>query len=329
MASDKDMLIEFGFSALRAEKAIRATKGSGLQQALDWLDAHANDADIDDPIDEAQAEREPEETAESSGAAAEAEAAEAGGASAQSLNCNECGKQFATHSQAEYHATKSGHQDFSESTEVVKPLTEEEKKQKLGDLQAKLAEKRKKREEEEKEEQRKNELIRRKGGQDVQEQREKLQREQQIKEIEKQRREKEMDKLAKQRVKEQIEMDKRNRAAKLAREKAEREGTQAEEKQEGTSLLKAGLPKVSSNSSQARLQIRPMAKSMEGAQPITHVFEAEQTLADVVELVKEKTGIKHFHLATTFPRKVFGSHHQSRTLKQLGLTPSAALAMVE
>ena len=48
---------------------------------------------------------------------------------ANSLVCNECGKRFREQSQAEFHANKSGHTDFSESTEEIAPLTEEQKKE--------------------------------------------------------------------------------------------------------------------------------------------------------------------------------------------------------
>jgi hypothetical protein len=60
----------------------------------------------------------------------------------RSLVCNECGKKFRSHAQAEYHASKTEHVDFSESTEEVAPLTEEEKKAKLDALREKLASKR-------------------------------------------------------------------------------------------------------------------------------------------------------------------------------------------
>lgn len=60
----------------------------------------------------------------------------------RSLVCNECGKKFRSHAQAEYHATKTEHVDFSESTEEIAPLTEEEKEAKLAALRDKLAAKR-------------------------------------------------------------------------------------------------------------------------------------------------------------------------------------------
>lgn len=42
-----------------------------------------------------------------------------------------CGKLFKTSEEVEFHAVKSGHTSFSESTEEKKPLTEEEKLQKV------------------------------------------------------------------------------------------------------------------------------------------------------------------------------------------------------
>lgn len=61
---------------------------------------------------------------------------------ARSLVCNECGKAFRTKEQAEFHATKSGHVDFAESTAEIAPLTEAEKKAKLEELREKLTQKR-------------------------------------------------------------------------------------------------------------------------------------------------------------------------------------------
>jgi ribosomal protein L29 len=52
----------------------------------------------------------------------------------------------------------SGHTDFSESTEEIAPLTEDEKKQRLEELRKALAEKRAKQAIIDKEEQKKNEV---------------------------------------------------------------------------------------------------------------------------------------------------------------------------
>ena len=64
------------------------------------------------------------------------------GEEAKSLVCNDCGRKLRSHAQAEFHATKTGHVDFAESTEEIAPLTEEEKKAKLEELRARAAAKR-------------------------------------------------------------------------------------------------------------------------------------------------------------------------------------------
>lgn len=76
----------------------------------------------------------------------------------KSLVCNECGKRFRSQAQAEFHASKTEHVDFSESTEEIAPLTEEEKKAKLEDLRQRLAEKRLKMTEQDKKDQKRNEV---------------------------------------------------------------------------------------------------------------------------------------------------------------------------
>ena len=50
---------------------------------------------------------------------------------AKSVKCEDCGKLLKSALDAEAHAAKSGHANFAETTEEIKPLTEEEKKQKL------------------------------------------------------------------------------------------------------------------------------------------------------------------------------------------------------
>lgn len=80
------------------------------------------------------------------------------GEEAKSLVCGECGRKLRSHAQAEFHATKTGHVDFSESTEEIAPLTEEEKKAKLEELRRKLAEKRSGTSEQDKLDKKKNEV---------------------------------------------------------------------------------------------------------------------------------------------------------------------------
>lgn len=61
-----------------------------------------------------------------------------------------CNKLFKNQSEVEFHAAKTGHTDFAESTEEKKPLTEEEKAEQVRKLEEKLKQKRKEREEKEK-----------------------------------------------------------------------------------------------------------------------------------------------------------------------------------
>lgn len=77
---------------------------------------------------------------------------------AKSLTCNECGKKFRDQSQAEFHASKTQHVDFAESTEEIAPLTEEERKARLDQLRQKLAEKRSGQSEQDKLDQKRNEV---------------------------------------------------------------------------------------------------------------------------------------------------------------------------
>lgn len=72
--------------------------------------------------------------------------------------CNECGKKFRSHAQAEFHASKSQHVDFSESTEELAPLTEDQKKARLEELRQKLAEKRAGQSEQDKIDKKRNEV---------------------------------------------------------------------------------------------------------------------------------------------------------------------------
>lgn len=61
-----------------------------------------------------------------------------------------CGKLFKTQSEVEFHANKSGHSNFSESTEDKKPMSDEEKREQLKKIEDRLKLRRKEREEEEK-----------------------------------------------------------------------------------------------------------------------------------------------------------------------------------
>ena len=77
---------------------------------------------------------------------------------AHSLVCNDCGKKFRSEAQAQFHASKTEHTNFAESTEEIAPLTEEEKKAKLEELRQKMREKRSGLSEQDKLDKKKNEV---------------------------------------------------------------------------------------------------------------------------------------------------------------------------
>lgn len=118
---------------------------TSVQGALEWLEVN-QDKSLEE-IKAAAAEQESEE-----GPALQP------GEVPRSLVCNECGKKFRSQAQAEFHASKSEHVDFAESTEEITPLTEEQKKQRLDDLREKLAAKRAVHGEQEKADKKRNEV---------------------------------------------------------------------------------------------------------------------------------------------------------------------------
>lgn len=114
-----------------SERALSISSGNA-EQAMEWLLAHVDDEVAPAP---APASAQPESTDESApkiddSSAGGGEGSTEGSAAleAKSIKCEDCGRLFKTNLEVEFHATKSGHANFSESTEEKKPLTEDEKK---------------------------------------------------------------------------------------------------------------------------------------------------------------------------------------------------------
>lgn len=150
---------------------------------------------------------------------------------------------------AERHATRTGHQNFSESTEAIKPLSEEEKKQKLLDLKNRMAEKRAVREQAEIAERKQAEKIRRKAGQEVTNIKEALEAKEIKKIYDQKKKEKELEKVAKAKIMAQIEQDRKERAAKKEANK------QAHQVQVQADAVAAAQPTVKKDYNEARLQV--------------------------------------------------------------------------
>merc|ERR1712013_618219 len=84
-----------------------------------------------------------------------------------SLKCEDCSKLIRSEMDAQSHAARTGHQNFSESTEEIKPLTAEEKEEQKQRLQQKLKERQREREAAEKEQENTAPFFRRVTGQEI------------------------------------------------------------------------------------------------------------------------------------------------------------------
>ncbi|EFZ01979.1 ubx [Metarhizium robertsii ARSEF 23] len=314
MPSDLEALTEMGFDKTRAEIAIK--KSGGLQGALQWLEDNQ-----DKSLDEIQAEEaskegeDDEEDAETKAKIAELETGQA-----RSLICNECGKKFRNHDLATFHATKTDHTDFSESTEEIAPLTEDEKKAKLEELRERLKSKRAAQSVQDKEDAKRNEKIRQKSTKESQDLKEEIARKEQIKEAARKRQEKQDDIEAKKRIKAKIEADKAERRRKAEEAKAAREGRAPEAPANAPAPAAAAPPKPKADHNTARLRLQTPSGNLMKTLP------AETTLFELAQLVQGETGLAVTSFSTTFPKQTFtGDLDMSKTLKEAGLVPSSVL----
>ncbi|KAJ5614347.1 UBX domain protein [Penicillium herquei] len=307
MASDLDQLIEMGFDKERAELAV--SKTGGLQGALEWLE------DNQDKSLEEIKESQTQEAEDDEGPALQP------GEEARSLVCNDCGKKFRSHAQAEYHASKTQHVDFSESTEEIAPLTEEQKQQRLTELRERLAAKRAVQSEQDKVDQKRNEEIRRKSNKDNQTAKEELERKQMAKEAAAKKREKQEEIEAKKRIRAKIEADKEERRLRAERERAERAGVAPPQAAPAPAATASGP--VASKPASAYTESRLRFQTSKGN--IMKTLPVETTLFEVAAALKLEDGIDVQSFSQNFPRKVFNAEFFGETLKELGLTPSASL----
>ncbi|KAI0291026.1 ubiquitin-related domain-containing protein [Multifurca ochricompacta] len=313
--SDKDVLISMGFDSARVEWALRATNNKGLQPAMDFILEHNDDPIPDastgttatsstqhpgDPMDEGDDEDaaalraaygiQPD-TASQPGSGADLEARYG---YVQSIRCSECGKIFKNTALANFHAEKSGHDQFEESTEE------------------KLAEKRAMKVAEETSDAKANELIRRKAGKDAAQTKEDLKNKQILKDLEARRR-----------------VDKRERARKAAEEKALREGrAPAPPVVAGTSAPSAAAPATTSIPGREFKETRLQIRLASGGQPLTTTLPSDAPLREVAEFVAGQSltvDVDTVTFTQHFPRKQFSPSDFSRSLRDLGLTPSAVL----
>lgn len=238
---------------------------------------------------------------------------------AKSIKCDTCGKLFSSDAEVEFHAAKSGHDKFSHSTEEKKPLSEEEKKEQLAKIEAKLKQRRLEREAREKQEELEREKSRIKSGKDLLEAKKKHDEIEMKKILEQRKREKEEEKMARQRVKDQIEQDKLARKAKFA--------GNAEPMPAPPIQKVASPPSVASRDyNEVRLQIRLTNGSV-----LQETFKAKEPLSAVklyIEMNRTDPA-GPFSLMTSFPKKVFDDEDYDKPLHLLGLAPSAVIIVTK
>lgn len=291
-----------GFPSERAEYAVKKT--GNLNGALQWLEDNQ-----DKDFEEIKA-------ADTAGSTvAGISTGDITDAVANSFVCEECGKKFRTSELVEFHASKTGHDQFSQSTEEIKPLTEEEKKAKLAAMMKARDERKALQAIKDKEEAKKNEKIRMKSTQEIQHIKEELEKKERLKEAAAKRAEKIADKEAKARIQAKIAADKEERRLKAEKAKAEREGRVIAE----APAPAAPAPKAST-ATEARLRLQTSNGN------IVKTYPVETTLFEVARAIESEAGGPVESFTSTYPKKVYsGAVDMGKSLKECGLVPSAVL----
>ena len=155
---------------------------------------------------------------------------------------------------------------------------------------------------------------------ETQDLKEKLQRDDQMKQAAKKRQEKLDDLEAKRRIKAKIEADREERRRKTEEEKAAREGRSVQGPSQPAPPVAATASKPTANHAQARLRLQIQDKN------VTQTLAADTTLFELAQLVEREFGFAPTSFTTTFPKKTFEGHVDfGKTLKEAGLVPSAVL----
>jgi len=308
-AEELSSLLEMGFVENRAQLALKKT--GGLTAALEWLEKNQDKAW--EEIEAEQAEDNPETNPNIESAALKP------GEVAKSMVCKDCGKKLRSMNQVQFHAEKSGHENFEESAEEIAPLTEEEKKARLEELRGALAEKRAKQALVDKEEAKKNEKIRMKSTKEVAIIKEDLEKKERLKEAAAKRQEKLNDIAAKKRIQEKIAADKEERRLKAEKAKAEREG-RAPPAEVAPVAAAPSASRPATTHTEARLRLQTAAGVL------TKTYPADTTLFEVAQAIQGEIGSPVTSFTMNYPKKEFsGSVDFGKTVKEAGLVPSAVL----
>ncbi|KAH9450968.1 hypothetical protein Pst134EB_018475 [Puccinia striiformis f. sp. tritici] len=347
-------LVELGFESAKAERALKETQNRSVDAALDWLEKYG-----DNPPEE---EKDEDVSMKEEGVHKTVPTSKNGEGpimvfihislyktqktqsltrwylfQAKGLKCTECDKFFKNNALASYHSEKSGHVNFDEMEYEDKPLTEQEKQERLDRLRDQLKERQLAKQKIEIAENKANEAIRRKGGKDMVTIKEELKKKEMEKEIAQRKKDKLDDERAKARARAAIAEDKAERIRKAAFEKSKRTGLPPPP--DPPMVAKPPAKKSTSGSSsstkeysEGRFQLR--LPSPEGS-VIVLILDADRNLNDLaLALINHDEFSNHTQLgsnsirfSTTYPRKVFSVDEMNKSIKVLGLLPSVALAV--
>ncbi|CAJ0954933.1 unnamed protein product, partial [Mesorhabditis belari] len=306
MSAVLQQLLEMGFEEARAKRAISASNGS-VEAAMEWLIAHQ-----DEPLPEEGSSVElvdqpmiiPDQTSTS----------DAPAAAANSFKCDDCGKLLKDNDALMFHAAKTNHENFSESTETIKALTPEELAAQREEIKKKLQSVREQKSDMDRKDEIEKEKRRREEGKLV------IQRKEEQKELrqiaEDRRREKLEDERAKQRILDQIKADKEDRKARAL--------GMPPPSHEPSKPQHVAVPPPKVDYKQATIQVR-----LPSGEAVRQTFDAKESLSAVrlwIEMHHNPTK-GHFDLMTPFPRKKMDEQDYEAPLESLGLVPSAVLVM--
>jgi UBX domain-containing protein 1/4 len=153
---------------------------------------------------------------------------------------------------------------------------------------------------------------------EVQDAKEQLAKNEQIKAAAKKRQEKLEDIAAKKRIQEKIAADKEERRLRAEKVKAEREGRIALPESPVAAAPAALKPAATHTEARLRLQM--------ASGTTMKTYPADTTLFEVAQAIEAENGIPVTSFTMTYPKKTFsGGADLGMTLKEAGLVPSAVL----
>ena len=304
-----------GFAQELADRAVAATGAVTIEAAVDWIVAHADDPPPAAPV--------------ASSAGAEAPPA-------QVFECDDCGMELLGTQMVQGHARSKGHAAFSERTErdesrpqpkpsVFAGLSTEEKAAKMAEI---IASAKVQREADEQERNKERELIRRAGGQKAKQAAEDHKAAQARRDAQERKRQRDEDKRVRERLRAQLEADKVERRARIAAEKAKRNGDAAPAP--APVAVPRAAPVAGAAYVSAAVQSTVQVRLQGSGQSVTGKFLPDATLAVVAAHVAAAGHPEpRAFRAAGFPPKVFqGADLDTVTVKAAGLHPRGALNVV-